>query len=135
MALDHAAYPRQGSHVQPVADRFPSGELNTAVVREPAGVRLLLRGELDMSGVPHTESAVKAAAQLTEGRLVIDLTELVFVDVFGARALLRVADSVLSSDREVVIANPNRQIRRVFELITDLTPGRSLVAELVRADA
>jgi anti-anti-sigma factor len=85
--------------------------------------------------VPHTESAVKAAAQLTEGRLVIDLTELVFVDVFGARALLRVADSVLSSDREVVIANPNRQIRRVFELITDLTPGRSLVAELVRADA
>jgi anti-anti-sigma factor len=78
---------------------------------------------------------VKAAAQLTEGRLVIDLTELVFVDVFGARALLRVADSVLSSDREVVIANPNRQIRRVFELITDLTPGRSLVAELVRADA
>jgi anti-anti-sigma factor len=135
MRLDLAAYPVQGWRVQPVANRFPSGELTSAIVREPAGVRLLLRGELDMSGVPHTEAAVKAAAQLTDGRLVIDLSELAFMDVFGARALLRVADGVLSPEREVVIANPNRHIRRLFELITDLAPGRSLVAELVRADA
>jgi anti-anti-sigma factor len=106
--------------------------LTTAIVREPRGVRLMLRGELDMSGVLETESAVRAAAQLTDGRLVIDLTELGFVDVFGARALLRVADEALSGDREVVIANPNRHVRRLFELITDLGRGRSLVAELVR---
>jgi anti-anti-sigma factor len=110
----------------------PSFDLTTAIVREPRGVRLMLRGELDMSGVLETESAVRAAAQLTDGRLVIDLTELGFVDVFGARALLRVADEALSGDREVVIANPNRHVRRLFELITDLGRGRSLVAELVR---
>ncbi|HEY0632876.1 MAG TPA: STAS domain-containing protein [Thermoleophilaceae bacterium] len=110
----------------------PSSDLTTAIVREPHGVRLMLRGELDMSGVLETESAVRAAAQLTDGRLVIDLTELGFMDVFGARALLRVADEALSGDREVVIANPNRHVRRLFELITDLGRGRSLVAELVR---
>jgi hypothetical protein len=43
-----------------------------------------------------------------------------------------VADEALSGDREVVIANPNRHVRRLFELITDLGRGRSLVAELVR---
>ena len=55
-----------------------------------------------------------------------------FMDLFGARALLRVADAALRSDREVVIANPKRHVRRLFELITDLARGRSLVTELVR---
>jgi anti-anti-sigma factor len=113
-------------------DEPPAGGLTTAILREPGGVRLMLRGELDMSGVPETETAVRAAAELTDGRVVIDLTELGFMDVFGARMLLRVADETLSADREVVIANPNRHIRRLFELITDLARGRSLVAELVR---
>jgi anti-anti-sigma factor len=107
----------------------------TAVTREPWGARLRLRGELDMSGVTEAEAAIRAAAELTDGRLVIDLGELTFLDVFGARVLLRVADEILASDREVVIANPNRHVRRLFELITDLAQGRSLVAELVRPHA
>ena len=134
MTLDQAAPAMQGWAVRPVPDypRFPA--LTSAVVRERGGVRLLLRGELDMSGVVDTEAAVKAAAELTDGRLTIDLSELAFVDVFGARALLRVADEVLSAGRDMVIANPNRHVRRLFELITDLPYGRSLVAELVRPD-
>jgi anti-anti-sigma factor len=134
MPLDRAAQAIQGWAVQPAPDypRFPV--LTTAVVREPGAVRLMLRGELDMSGVVDTEAAVRAAADLADGRLTIDLSELAFLDVFGARALLRVADEVLSTGRSVVIANPNRHVRRLFELITDLAYGRSLVAELVRLD-
>jgi anti-anti-sigma factor len=114
-------------------DLPPTSELSTSLVREPGGVRLLLRGELDMNGVLDTEHAVEAAAELVpEGRLMIDLSELTFMDLFGARALLRVADESLTSTREVVIANPRGHVRRLFELITDLAPGRSLVAELVR---
>ncbi|MEA2440445.1 MAG: hypothetical protein QOH76_1869 [Thermoleophilaceae bacterium] len=95
----------------------------------------MLIGELDMNGVIETEQAVKAAAELTSARLVIDLAELEFIDLFGARALLRVADEAQSHGREVVIANPNRHVRRLFELITDLAKGRSLVTELVRPTA
>jgi anti-anti-sigma factor len=103
------------------------------VVRAPEGVRLMLRGELDMNGVLDTERAVQAAAALVpDGRLTIDLSELTFMDLFGARALLRVADEALNSKREVVIANPRGHVRRLFELITDLARGRSLVSELVR---
>jgi anti-anti-sigma factor len=135
MGLDQTAYARQGWRVRPMPDLTPSSDLTTAILREQDGMRLMLRGELDMSGVLETEGAVRAAAQLTHGRLVIDLSELGFMDVFGARALLRVADQALSADREVVIANPNRHVRRLFELITDVAQGRSLVAELVRPSA
>jgi anti-anti-sigma factor len=110
----------------------PNSELTTAIIRDRGGVRLTLTGELDMNGVMETERAVKAAAELVPGRLVIDLAELDFMDLFGARALLRVADEANTADREVVIANPNRHVRRLFELITDLAKGRSLVTELVR---
>jgi anti-anti-sigma regulatory factor len=85
-----------------------------------------------MNGVLETERAVEAAAELTKGQLTIDLSELEFMDLFGARALLRAADRALTAERPVVIANPRRHARRLFELITDLAPGRSLVAELVR---
>jgi anti-anti-sigma factor len=112
--------------------RLPHSELTSAILRDRGGVRLMLTGELDMNGVMETEQAVRAAAELTRGRLVIDLAELEFMDLFGARALLRVADEALAPDREVVIANPNRHVRRLFELITDLAQGRSLVTELVR---
>jgi anti-anti-sigma factor len=132
MPLDQAPSAMQGWRVQPVPDYPRTPVLTTAVFRERGGVRLMLRGELDMSGVNDTEAAVKAAEQLTDGRVLIDLSELEFMDVFGARALLRVADEVLSTGREVAIANPNRHVRRLFELITDLAHGRSLVAELVR---
>jgi anti-anti-sigma factor len=75
---------------------------------------------------------VRAAAEITHGRLVIDLTGLAFMDVYGGRALLQVADEVMSSHREVMIANPSRHVRRVFELIADVERGRTLVADLVQ---
>ena len=110
-----------------------NSELSTSLVRESDGVRLALRGELDMNGVLDTERAVDAAAALVpEGRLTIDLSELTFMDLFGARALLRVADHSLTPARAVVSANPRGHVRRLFELITDLARGRSLVSELVR---
>jgi anti-anti-sigma factor len=108
-----------------------SSELSAEILREPAGVRLVLRGELDMDGVLAAERAVQDAAASADRRLVIDLAELSFMDLFGARTLLRVADKANDGTREVRIVNPRRHVRRLFELITDLAPGRRLVAELV----
>jgi anti-anti-sigma factor len=110
----------------------PSSELTTEIVREDDAIRLILRGELDMNGVLAAERAVQEAASLADSELMIDLGELRFMDLFGARALLRVADEANTPDRRVMISNPRRHVRRLFELITDLAPGRSLVSELVR---
>jgi anti-anti-sigma factor len=112
----------------------PTSELSTEIVHGKDEVRLILRGELDMNGVLETERAVAEAAAGGAPRLVIDLAELRFMDLFGARALLRAAGEANTAERKVVIANPHRHVRRLFELITDLAHGRSLVAELVRPD-
>ena len=125
MSLDRAASSRQAALV--------TRDLISAVYREPSGVRLTLQGELDMSSVLETEMSVRAAAEITHGRLVIDLGGLTFMDIYGGRALLHVADEVMSSDREVMIANPSPHVRRVFELIADVERGRTLVADLVQA--
>jgi anti-anti-sigma factor len=110
----------------------PNAELRAEIVREEDGnVRLILCGELDMNGVLATEDAVEQAVELAGTQLVIDLAELTFMDLFGARALLRAADRANSPGRPVVIANPRRHVRRLFELITDIAPGRNLLAELV----
>jgi anti-anti-sigma factor len=110
----------------------PISELTTEIVRTPGEVRLILRGELDMNGVLRAERAVQEAAAQADELLTIDLGELRFMDLFGARALLRVADEANNGQRKVVISNPRRHVRRLFELITDLARGRSLVAELVQ---
>src|SRR3954447_20361018 len=121
-----------GARVAAVPELPTNSELTAEILREPDGVRLLLGGELDMNGVIETERAVQEAAADAGGRLTIDLDALTFMDLFGARALLRVADEVNRPGREVVIVNPRRHVRRLFELITDLAPGRNLVGELVR---
>ena len=115
----------------PMPEPHTPSELSLAAVKERDCVRLMLRGELDMNGVLDAERAVEAASELTSGRLVIDLLDLEFMDLFGARALLRAADGALARDVSVVIANPNQHVRRLFELVTDLAQGRSLVGELV----
>lgn len=84
-----------------------------------------------MNGVLETERAVQGALDLAGNRLVIDLAELAFMDMFGARALLRAADEANTSKCQVVVANPRRHVRRLFELITDLARGRNLLAELI----
>jgi anti-anti-sigma factor len=123
-----------GARVAAVPDLPTSSELTAEILREPDGVRLLLGGELDMNGVIETERAVHEAAADAGARLTIDLAGLTFMDLFGARALLRVADEANRPGREVIIVNPRRHVRRLFELITDLAPGRNLVGELVRRD-
>ena len=109
-----------------------SSELSTEILLEPDGARLMLRGELDMNGVLQTERAVQEAAAQAEDRLTVDLAELRFMDLFGARALLRAAGEVQTADRKVVIANPRRHVRRLFELITDRTRARGVESELIK---
>jgi anti-anti-sigma factor len=117
-----------------VPDLPKTSELTTEILPDADGMRLMIGGELDMNGVIELERAVHEASAATERALIIDLARLTFMDLFGARALLRVADQANKPGRPVAIVNPQRHVRRLFELITDLAHGRSLVAELVRPD-
>ena len=73
-------------------------------------------GELDMSTVRELDDAVRAAEATDAKRIVIDLSEVTFMDSSGLKLLLEAhARSQANSNRLRLIRGP-RRVQRVFEL-------------------
>jgi anti-anti-sigma factor len=75
------------------------------------GFRLV--GELDMGTVAKLETAL---GMVRDQRLVLDLTELSFIDSSGLHALVRHAQT-LNGSGPLVLENVPPQVRRVFEIM------------------
>ena len=80
---------------------------------DPDGT-LRLSGEFDMSSVETFRLAVETSAD-PERDIVLDLTDLTFLDSSGIRAILTMAQEFGTSG--VVMRNPQPNVRRVIELI------------------
>jgi anti-anti-sigma factor len=91
--------------------------LTVAVDRDAGGVDLVaLRGELDFaSGEPLST----AFADLTGGprRVVVDLSDLEFVDSSGVKMLVAAARAVEDAGGTFVVAGPTATVRRVFDIL------------------
>jgi len=77
---------------------------------------LSLRGELDLTSVPHFEHELKEAEASSPRRLVIDLSGLDFMDSTGLRALLQARERAKGEDYELTLRRGPRQVQRVLEL-------------------
>jgi anti-anti-sigma factor len=75
---------------------------------------LRLSGEFDMSSVETFRLAVETSAD-PDREVVLDLTELTFLDSSGIRAILTMAQEIGTNG--VVMRNPQPNVRRVIELI------------------
>jgi anti-sigma B factor antagonist len=87
------------------------------------GVRLSLRGDLDLASGPELERAALRVRRARPARLVLDLTRLSFLDSCGLRALLAVQRACAQGGPALsVIAGA--QARRMFDLtgVTDSLP-------------
>jgi anti-anti-sigma factor len=91
--------------------------LTVAVDRDAGGVDLVaLRGELEFaSGEPLST----AFADLTGGprRVVVDLSDLEFVDSSGVKMLVAAARAVEDAGGTFVVAGPTATVRRVFDIL------------------
>src|SRR5689334_7678156 len=91
--------------------------LTVAVDRDAGGVDVVtLRGELDFaSGEPLSS----AFADLTPGprQVVVDLTELDFIDSSGVKMIVAAARAVEDAGGTFVLAAPRPTVRRVFEIL------------------
>lgn len=84
--------------------------------REGGVHRLTPIGELDLATVPLLESAFDAASGDHDAEMiVVDLTELSFMDVTGIHLLLRMQAACEDADRLRVI-NGSRAVQRVLEI-------------------
>src|SRR5690348_6174264 len=77
---------------------------------------LVLRGELDLSAVPRLEAAITAACEGSERGLVLDLSQLTFIDSSGIRAIMQANEHCRKIGRRLGIAPGPRNIQVVFEL-------------------
>ncbi len=107
--------------LDPMAEPTPPDSLSPAgleigVVRGADAITLVLSGELDIASAPSLEQALEDVGASIPRRLVIDLTEVTFMDSTGLRALLLARQRTQAAQQELVLRPGPRQVQRVFEL-------------------
>jgi anti-sigma B factor antagonist len=75
--------------------------------------RVVVAGEIDLRTAPELRVALDAAAGEQGAELVIDLTEVTFIDSSGITELLRVS----KAGHRLRLQHPAAAVRRVFELV------------------
>ena len=99
------------------------------------GRSIRLSGELDMSSAPELDRVLEAAVE-HGGAVLVDLSELTFMDSTGINAFLKAAVS-LSGRGCLVLHGEQDRIRRVLDLVRvdGLIPNLHRVAHDVREPA
>jgi anti-anti-sigma factor len=102
----------------PAERRFTVQAPGLAVVTNsfPAGSELILIGELDQATRPIFDSAVGQALRLGPPILLLDLAELEFLAVAGARGFAESHQRCELLGGRLVLVNPVRSVRRLLEL-------------------
>jgi anti-anti-sigma factor len=101
--------------------------LKIRAFEEPARHVLVLDGELDMAGVAAFEAAALRLCELGRGKLLVDISDVAFIDSSGVRAILQVKSSCESSGCEFTMTHAGEQGEKLFELtrLLERLPFRS----------
>ena len=91
---------------------------------------VFLRGELDMSGVDRAREAIEQAESDGGTLLVLDLSELDFIDSTGLEVMLRAARRAHDEGRRLIVRRPSRYVRRLLEM-TAIDQSLDIVEDVV----
>ena len=80
---------------------------------ENGGVRIRLRGELDLAGAPLLASELHRAMGQA---IILDLGELSFIDVAGLRAVLSAERQAKDEHQALIVLDGSAPVRRLFQL-------------------
>ncbi len=92
------------------------GALRISESRSEGAVELLLAGELDLGAAPQLEQRLREIERSRPSRLVIDLSELTFMDSTGLRLLLAAHARCSERQCELVLRPGEEPVQRVFHL-------------------
>src|SRR2546426_7283751 len=95
----------------------------------PAGAPRTFRlaGELDLLNAEEVEAKLEPDSK-GQGDLVLDLTDLAFIDSGGIRALIRTAER-LEGRGQLILRSPTRQVQVVLSLVGGARDGSGIVVE------
>lgn len=98
------------------ARKASSGLLSVEVARDEHRLAIIPIGELDMSTAAKLDEAVRAAEATDAKRIVIDLSELTFMDSTGLKLLLEASARARANSNRFRLIRGSRRVQRVFEL-------------------
>jgi anti-anti-sigma factor len=89
-----------------------------------------LCGELDMSGVDRARTAIEQAEAGSPKLLVLDLSQLDFIDSTGLEVVLRAARRAHDDGRRLIVQRPSRYVRRLLAM-TAIDQSLDVVEDVV----
>jgi anti-anti-sigma factor len=93
---------------------------------------LCLAGNLDVATVDELEAGLRSRLD-GDGEIVLDLTDLEFIDSIGIRSLVRLAQEV--DPRPVVLRDPSPNVQRTLDMVRLGGPGGVLIRRSKLEDA
>jgi anti-anti-sigma factor len=90
--------------------------LEVIEVREGDRVRVRLRGELDLAGVPKLTECLQRLSERRE-YVLLDLDELAFIDMSGLRVVLTAAESAARDGWAFTVTRGSAPVRRLMALV------------------
>jgi anti-anti-sigma factor len=83
-----------------------------------------------MSGVDRARTAIEQAESGSAGLLVLDLSELDFIDSTGLEVILRAARRAHDEGRRLIVQRPSGYVRRLLEM-TAIDQSLDVVEDVV----
>ena len=110
--------------------------LKISAYEEPDRYVLTLSGELDMSGAQAFEDAAMRLCEMGASELLIDISEVGFIDSTGIRAILAVKASCEERSCEFSMTHGRENVDHLFELtrLIDLLTFRTRRREPARRE-
>jgi len=81
------------------------------------GVLLFLSGELDIATAPELEECLSELMPEARTRVLLDLSQLRFVDSAGISVLIRAKQDADANGRVLVLRRPTDRVHRAFALV------------------
>lgn len=78
---------------------------------------LALSGELDVVSAPGLELCLNEVLAESDARIVLDLSDLAFVDSAGVSVLIKAKQDAEASGRTLLLGRPTEQVERVFATV------------------
>jgi anti-sigma B factor antagonist len=91
------------------------------------GHLVVCAGELDVSATPRLSTVLAVAATLPTGRLILDLSDVTFIDSTALGTILKAAAELDESGTFLAVVVPEGPVRRLLEM-TNLTQRFRLFA-------
>lgn len=104
------------AHVMEPGSERQAAPFDVVICQETGRTAVYLRGELDASTAPHLECLLDRVRHDGHHQIVLDLSQLAFLDAAGLRVFVRAHQNLRASGGTFVLTRPTRMVNRILAI-------------------